>query len=226
MRWEFVIQQKLKAAVMLAVVMLAVVVFNLAERRNIAAINQSVTSIYNDRLVPATDIFYLTEKLYNKRFEMEKFLSAPVKETAIIATKLSEHNKNIDLLIRSFGKTYLVSKEHLFLKDLRLKVNRYNQIEKQIFSLAAQGAFVEARNLYETEGRELLRHNISNLAMLTKIQTEVGNELMKDSEGILATSDMLSTLQMVLVIIIGIAVVSLITISKAVSVKHESFNLN
>ncbi|WP_207532854.1 MCP four helix bundle domain-containing protein [Desertivirga arenae] len=226
MRWEFAIQQKLKVALLLAGIMLLVLLFNVLERRNIAAINQSVTSIYKDRLVPATDIFYLTEKLYYKRFEIERLLTSDWKSTTKVKHQLLDHNKGIEDLIRSFEKTYLVDKETQFLNQLRSQITSYNLIEQKILANAAAGDLSEAKKLYEHEGKALLMDNIRNLSVLAKIQTDVGNELKKDSEGILATSDMLSNIQMILVIIIGIMIVSLISISKALAVKQDSFNLN
>ena len=75
MKWTYQIPQKIKTATLPMGVMVLVIVSNLIARKNITEMNRSVTSIYKDRLIPATNIFYLTENLYRKRLAMEEFLT-------------------------------------------------------------------------------------------------------------------------------------------------------
>ena len=226
MRWAFVIQQKLKVAVLLLGVMLVVILFTIIERRNIEAINQSVTSIYKDRLVPATDIFYLTETIYNKRLEMEKLLSSNIIDLGAYQVKAAEHDKLMNSLVGSFQKTYLVDEESVFLKNFIIAAGKYSQVEDKIIGLVASGNKSAAVNLYKNQGEPLLTKNIHSLSALAKIQTKVGSELMNDSKGIAASSDLLSTLQMSVVIILGLMIVGLVTASKLVSPQVRDFNLN
>lgn len=226
MKWTFVIQQKLKVASLLAGVMLMVVLFNLIERKNIAEMNRSVASIYNDRLVPATGIFYLTDNLYSKRFLLEKFLSSGSRDVNALKTSLAVHDQNIKLLIRQFETTYMVDKEQAFLREFKQKVSSYNQIEGQILFLAESRSKGEAVALYDLKGKSSLISTVQKLSELTKIQTTVGGELLNNTKRILATSDLLSHLQMALAIGIGLLIVSLITASKAVSHTEKNFHLN
>jgi len=226
MRWAFVIEQKLKVAALLLGIMVTVVLFSFIERRNIEAINNSVASIYNDRLVPATDIFYLTETTYNKRLEMEKLLFSGKMGLQAFRGKEEEHNRAIKTLVASFQKTYLVNEEDAFLKGFIRKTEQYFLVEEKIVALVAAGDIKQAIALYENQGQGLLKESIHNLSALAKIQTKVGNELMKDSKGIMASSDLLSTLQMSVVIVLGVLIVVLVTASKLVSPHARNFNLN
>ncbi|WP_256010514.1 MCP four helix bundle domain-containing protein [Desertivirga xinjiangensis] len=226
MKWTFVIQQKLKVASLLAGVMLMVVLFNLIERKNIAEMNRSVTSIYNDRLVPATGIFYLTDNLYSKRFLLEKFLSSGSQDIKALRLSLAVHDQNIKLLINQFEKTYMVDKELTFLNEFKQKVTSYTRIEEQILLLAENHSKREALALYDTQGKSSLISTVQKLSELTKIQTTVGGELLNNTKRILATSDLLSHLQMALAIGIGLVIVSLITASKAVTHTEKNFHLN
>lgn len=226
MKWTFAIQQKLKAATVLCGIMLMIVLFTFIERKNVADMNRSVTSIYNDRLIPATDIFYLSEHLYGKRFLAEQFLRSQNLQLTELTQELNEHNKNIKSLISRFEKTYLVNKEQEYLNNLRSKVQDYNQIEKKIIDLSSRGSKDAALALYESEGKKTHEATIKQLVLLTRIQTAVGGELIKDSNGKVATASMISSLQIVLSIVTGLIILSLIFASKITNGKEQNFHLN
>lgn len=226
MKWTFAIQQKLKAATVLCGIMLMIVLFTFLERKNVADMNRSVTSIYNDRLIPATDIFYLSEHLYGKRFLAEQFLRSHDLQLAELKKQLDQHNKNIKSLINRFEKTYLVNKEQEYLNNLRNKVHTYNQIERKIINLSGTGSKDVALALYESEGKKTHEATIKQLVLLTRIQTTVGGELIKDSNGKVAAASMISSLQIVLSIVTGLIIISLIFASKITSGKEQNFHLN
>lgn len=226
MKWTFAIQQKLKAATVLCGIMLMIVLFTFIERKNVADMNRSVTSIYNDRLIPATDIFYLSEHLYGKRFLTEQFLQSDNPGVTELRNELNKHNKSIKSLISRFEKTYLVNKEQEYLNNLRSKVQDYNQIEIKILNLSIAGSKDVALALYESEGKKTLEATIKQLALLTRIQTTVGGELIKDSNGKVATASMISSLQIVLSIVTGLIILSLIFASRITSGKEQNFHLN
>src|SRR6478609_8200794 len=116
MKWTFIIQQKLKLSLLMGCIVFLIVITILTEKQNINDMDKSVTSIYKDRLIPATDIFYLTQKIFTKQLLIERFLNydssfSPVELTA----KLHVHNDSIQLLITQFEKTYLVQNETEYL---------------------------------------------------------------------------------------------------------------
>src|SRR5690349_944831 len=106
MKWSFVIREKLKAAFLLGGIMVMIILGNLFSRHNMEGIDKSFSSIYQDRLIPATTIIYLTENLYTKRLSLEKFvLSKEVKSPEEIRTQLQMNNNSIDSLVQIFEKT-------------------------------------------------------------------------------------------------------------------------
>lgn len=226
MKWTFSVQQKLKLALLLMGVMVLVIVFNLIERRNIAAMNRSVTSMYNDRLLPATDIFYLTDHLYHKRFLMEKFLLTSEISAERLRKELLEHDRDIESRIERFEKTYLVDSESASLKEFRRQVDKYRRIEQTILNLWAQQKQANAIDMYEFEGKDALKNTVLKLSDLTNIQSAVAGELVDNSKGILAKSDLLSTVQLCLAIVIGVMIMSLIAASKVSALRSGDFNLN
>ncbi len=226
MKWTYAVQQKLKVASLLMGVMGLIILFNIVERRNIAEMNKSVTSIYNDRLLPATDIFYLTENLYSKRFLMEKFLADGRKDPGLLRSELTRHDHQIASLIKQFEKTYLVDKESAFLNEFKQKVAAYQVLERRVLSHADNRGIEQAKLLYAKEGQLQLMQTVGQLAELTKIQTAVGGEILHESRGLLATSDLLSSLQMVLAIAIGVIILSLVAASRNVSLREKFFHMN
>ena len=226
MRWTYGIPQKLKTASLLLGIMALVVLFNLIERSNVAQLNQSVNSIYKDRLIPATDIFYMTEHLYEKRFAMENFLAEDSNGTSNVKAKLASHNRALDTLVQKFEQTYLIGSESAFLASFRNKARRYAEVEQQTLSMIENNRKIEGRAFYKTNGNASLKDTIQQLAELTKVQTTVGGQLLDNSRGVLAVSKLVSSLQIVLTLIIGFMINSLISASKIMRPRGQSAHLN
>ncbi len=226
MKWTFVIQQKIKAALALGSIMLMIVFFTFLEKKNIADMNRSVSSIYNDRLIPATDIFYLSEHLYGKLFLAEQFLQSEDSNINTVQTGLRKHNKAINLLIARFEKTYLLEEESKYLSALKSIVHSYQKTEEDIIRLSSKGARAAAITLYETEGKEILQAGIKQLVLLTQVQAVAGSELIKNSNGTVASSSMISSIQIVLSIVTGLIIISLIFAAGVTAGKEKNFHLN
>lgn len=226
MKWTFVIQQKLKVAVLLGVVMCLVVLFNLILQKNISDINRSVNSIYNDRLIPATDMFYLSENFHHRQLAIEKFLFTNDFNTPQLRSTLNTYDSEMFTLINKYEKTYLVEEESVFLERFKQNVAHYSAIENKILSLSEKNKKAEALSLYETSGRTSLENTISQLSDLTTIQSAVGGKLVNDTKGIVATSNFLSNLQLVLAIVIATMITALIVSSKIINSTQEKFKWN
>lgn len=228
MKWTFIIQQKFKVALLLACIMLLIVVTNLISRKNVGDISRSFESMYNDRLIPATDIFYLAENLFNKRLLVENFLmSSSQQHTDDLREKIARHNKVVDSLIAAFEKTYLVDEESEFLSDFKEKTTRYKGIEDDIIKIAESGSRDKALKVYDDEGKEVFQCTIENLERLTQIQTTIGNDLNNASQLDAASITTLFSIQLILVFIIGAVVQALIFASKTLkSAKKQQYHLN
>ncbi|WP_254411066.1 MCP four helix bundle domain-containing protein [Dyadobacter diqingensis] len=233
MKWSFVIQQKLKASLLLGGIMLVIVLGTLLSRRNIDGIDKSFSSIYKDRLIPATTIIYLTENLYGKRLSLEKFLLKPdTNDKGKISALLATHDKSIDSLIRAFEKTYLVDREAKSLAAFKNRVEEYGLLEKMILNLHASGHSEEGKVLFEGAGASTFQSTLNNLNDLTEIQSVIGDELVKESKSDFASYAMISFLQVALAIIIGLIILVFIQNSKVINKpkvtkdKGQHFHLN
>jgi hypothetical protein len=233
MKWSFIIQQKLKAALLLGGILVLIILATLLSRYNMQGIDRSFSSIYKDRLIPATTIIYLTENLYGKRLSLEKHLFAQDMQSAeSVRIALSHHDKSIDSLISVFEKTYLVDHEAKSLSVFKKQVNEYSLLEKRILHLCVSGTPEEGRALFAGTGARTFQGTIANLNELAGIQSDIGKNLMKESKSNIASFGIISFLQIALAVIIGLMILVLIRNSQIISKpkisgeKSQYFNLN
>lgn len=233
MRWSFVIQQKFKAAILLGGIMALIVGGTLISRYNVEGIDESFSSIYKDRLVPATTILYLTENLYRKRLSLENYLySEAQRSPAHVKAQLRAHDRSIDSLIRLFEKTYLVDEEAKSLQGFKNQIGHYARLESQVLALCAAGSFAEAKQLFSAPGGTTFESTILNLNELAGIQSTIGKDLVRASKVNVASFGIISFLQISLAIITGLVVIVLIRNSQIIqkprtnSNKSQYFNLN
>lgn len=227
MKWSFVIQQKLKAALLLSGVMVFITLISLFARNSMNSIDQSFSSIYQDRLIPAIDIVYLSEHLYSKRLLLERELSS--KQTVkpvMLAQQLYGHNQKIDLLIIAFEKTFLVEGEIKTLETFKNHIKAYTALEMSILQLNQELQSNACSQLFYGEGALLFQQTIQQLSELTKIQSVVGHELMKNSHTEALYFNLLSTLQIAIAIIIAFIILGLVHSSKIINQDKTPFHLN
>ncbi|MBE9464343.1 MCP four helix bundle domain-containing protein [Dyadobacter subterraneus] len=233
MKWSFIIQQKFKASLLLGGIMVTIILGTVLSRNNIEGIDKSFSSIYQDRLIPATTIIYLTENLYNKRLSLEKYLfSEDHIENATIDLQLNRYNKNLDSLTTAFEKTYLIEEEARILANFRDMAEAYILLEKQIIDEHRFGDSAKAKEMFEGVGVLTFQNSLAHLNELAKIQSQVGNTLMQKSRIDFAGFEILSFLQIALAVILGLIILVLIKNSRIINkpdilkTKGQNFHLN
>ncbi len=227
MKWSFVIQQKLKAALLLGGVMLMIVVVSYLSSNNINGIARSFTSIYQDRLMPAIDIIHLTEGLYSKRLLLEKHLLTNGEQDAEeLREKLSRHDDKIDSLLQAYEKTYLVEQESKSFLAFKNRVKEYALLEKTIVNFSKAGFTEEGIDLFEGKGGEVFQQTIFRLNELTAIQSLVGEELQEASNSEVSLFKLYATLLILAALIIGGLILHLIYSSRIVNTERKEFHLN
>jgi hypothetical protein len=105
---------KTKAAFILLIVMLIIILSNFNTLQNSKKVNENINAIYNDRLVVAHYIFQYSKELNFIKAEAEKLnLSDTIKTNEIISTLKVIHS--IDDL---YAKTVLTPTERIFFQNL------------------------------------------------------------------------------------------------------------
>ncbi|WP_215235656.1 MCP four helix bundle domain-containing protein [Dyadobacter linearis] len=232
MKWTFVIQRKFRAAALLGGIMLVVILGTVLLQRNAQGIDQSSASIYNDRLIPATTILYITENLYSKRLTLENHLFTSEGTSELpVSEQLKSYDKSIDSLIRVFEKTYLVAEEEKSLTAFKEQNSRYVHLEQEILNQCAAGNVEGGKRVFAQNGALKFKEAVASLNALTNIQSDVGKDLMKESKSNMASFGVITSLQIGLAVIIGLMILVLIYDSKiiekpALKDKSQYFNLN
>jgi hypothetical protein len=205
------------------------ILIRVLEDKSIKKMNNAFVSMYKDRLIPATDLFFLAENIYEKRFLLEETLNQPGLDKARISqtsNRLENHDRNIDSLIRKYEQTLLVKPEKKYLTDLKSKLQAHKLIEQNILLMSSRHSALEGKKMFETLGKTSFQTATQKLSELTRIQTEVGEELIGNSKFMVSGSQIYSALQVALAIVIGILIVGIVFTSNVVKIQNDKFNLN
>lgn len=228
MKFAYSLKQKTKIAVLLFLIMICIIFIRLLEDRSISNMEKAFASLYNDRLVPATDLFYIAEKIYAKRSLLEAYVYSD--QNRLNATqldgKLSEINADIDTLLAKYEKTFLVSNERHYLDELKYKIKINKTLEKSILSNSSSADKTGLRILYNSEIEASFLDIIDRLSQLTRIQTTVGQQLNLESGKIVKSTSIYSTVQLVIAIIIGALIVSILLASNVMNIRNDDYHLN
>lgn len=217
MKWAFSIQPKIKAAFLLAIICVAVLANMFWERRSISDLNDSFSSIYEDRLLPATYVFHLTDHLYQKRMILESYLNAEANlNIADDRKQIAVHNAAMDTLLREFETTYLVEGEDRVLHNFEQELATYNDMERRYLDHFEKGSTPETT---EQDFENLFVAAKGELTQLSQIQLDVGKQLRDDSGRIAANTSLFTNMDALLIIVIGLIIQVLIFTSKTVTPK-------
>ena len=225
MRWAFDIQRKIRLAIMLAIMMLFIIIFSLVESYNITRISRSFNSIYEDRLIPAVDLYSMADHIHNKHHQLFTFLFTENITTYEIKQYLHKANADLDKLISKYENTYLVKAEYNHLERLKKNLKNYQRDELLLLSAAADNK-AEAQKLYLNNTIGLFKELSADLMALTQVQTRIGKELLEESKKSKASSAFITQLNVAITIILGLIIIILLITNKQVMIKQEKFNLN
>lgn len=225
MEFAHSIKQKNKVALLLFCIMACLILVRILEDKSIKDMNNSFVSLYNDRLIPATDLFFVAEKLNEKKDLVESCVdkSLQLSDQNKISQILILHNQSIDSLLSKYEKTFLVTPEKQHLVELKKNIIESRMIEQ---SIIAGLKLKEKRNTQSILLNLSYKRIFDRLAVLTKIQSKIGDELLKTSKSIISGNNLYSSIQFILAITIGILIVSILFTSNVIGVKNEKFNLN
>ena len=225
MKWAFAVQRKIRLAIVLAVMMLFIIAFSLIESYNVSRISGSINSIYEDRLIPAVDLYLMADHIHSKQSQLVSYLFASDEGEAEVRKSLLTTNKSLDSLILKYGKTYLVDAENNHLQSLKQNLQSVKQDELMVINTA---------NLHKEVAQKLYLNNMlpayeklnADLMQLSHLQTQVGKELLSESRKSQASSDFITQLQLAVTIILGLIIMILVITGKQVMVTQEKYKLN
>lgn len=227
MRFAYSIKQKARIAILLFFVMTCSILIRILEDKSVKNMNDSFISLYNDRLIPAMDLYHMVENLYARRNIIESVLYSAAKAQQVnLRENLSEYNTNIDSLMKKYEKTYLVQQEKVHLQDLKKSLNVTLVMERDLVNNIYNNQPETALAIYESKGKPLFTKTTAHLSALVDTQKQVGNEIIEQTERIVSGTKLYSSLQIALAILIGILIVGILFTSNVVNIRNDKFNLN
>ncbi len=192
---KLTVLQRISVGLILAIAFLLVLVSNRLDNRHFETIQNTVNSVYKDRVVVQNLIYELSTILHKKalRFSLDKTNSE---------AHNSENNEVANILT-AFRKTELTSKEYNLLIELSEDFEGFLTLEKKMISpqVTAQ---------QKTEVLTALNSMRQQLDGLAKIQLEESEQLTELSNKSLGMNVLMSRLELGLMIVIGIAMMALI----------------
>lgn len=208
-------------------IMTCSVLIRILEDKSVKNMNESFITLYNDRLVPAMDLYHIVENLYARRNIIESVLYSNAAANELgLKQNLSRYNHNIDSLLQKYEKTYLVQQEKVQLQDLKQNLSLILRMEQDLVSNIYNNQAAAALALYERQGKRMFSSATMHLTKLIDTQKQVGNEIIEQTEKIVSGTKIYSNLQLALAILIGILIVSILFTSNVVNIRNDKYNLN
>jgi len=178
------ISNKTKAAFILLIVMLIIILSNFNTLQNSKKVNENINGIYKDRLVVAHYIFQYSKELHFIKAEAEKLnLSDTIKTDEIISTLKVIHS--IDQL---YEKTVLTPTERIFFQNF---LNSCNTINKQ------------TQNKNWDQIAKSSEKALKTLEQLSQIQITEGKVKLASANAMYNDNNSLGQLEIALLIILG-----------------------
>jgi hypothetical protein len=204
MKWLYAVQQKMRVALLLAVILLLVFLKSLVDRHNVSELGDSFSSIYEDRLVVESYIYKLSDHLYQKQLLMEQCSQG---DRQMLASRIAHHNQAIFRLIQEYEKTRLTTQELTFFERFKKNMKEMVALEDQFLNSqnTAEATMLDVQFVTATQ----------NLNQLSSIQVEEGKNMTNQSQRIIAGSTMLTQFELAMLIVIGLIIQALIFASKS-----------
>lgn len=186
---------KTKAAFVLLIVMVIVLLSNFNTLQNSKKTNENINTIHKDRLVVARYIFQYSNELHSiKANTLETKLNDSQKKD-----KIKVSIQNIQNLDRLYLNTVLTSKEKIFFTTFQVSCSTINQ---------------DAQNNNWLQVRQSSNRALQSLELLSKIQIEEGQSKLTQSNALHNGNTLLGELQIGLLVILGGCALYLLVIKK------------
>lgn len=206
MKWAFGIRRKISAALLLAAIFVLIFVKNVVDSRNVAALGNSFSSVYKDRLMVESYIFKLSEHLFRKKIMIDTTVAGAA-EGSKVKGLVQGHNRAIAHIIAEYEKTRLTEAESRFFSAFKGNIHDLYMLEERYFQRLSDGEdVVEVKDLISAEfDRASL-----NLGQLSGIQVLEGKLMNEHSQKIVAGSSILTQFEMGILIAIGLMIIVLV----------------
>lgn len=201
---------------MLAVILGLTMLTNLLQRKRFKELEQSFTSIYEDRLLAESYLFHLYVDL-KKEQDILQLLSDNGMSYGDRA-EMDKDRADRDTIMAKYSETYLTEEEKVHFDSLKQALHYIDHLEEKIESDENRGLIppdlIAAHN-------KATNHAFATISNLSDIQTSEGALLQKRTKQIVWGSVSISQFEMTILIMIAIVIQGLIFSSKTLLVKTK-----
>ncbi|WP_159478675.1 MCP four helix bundle domain-containing protein [Dyadobacter sp. 3J3] len=227
MKWSFVIRQKVKIATLLSGILVIIMLASLSMNQAIQDMDRSLESVFVDRLQPAVDLVFLSERLHHRRMVMHEYLtgSMPFYDAEAVES-LHKDNSESDRLISCFEKTLLIPMEVEKLAYFKGRMKAYRLLENSVLELVNNNHQDQARHLFEQQGGAIFQEGVITLHSIAQIQSDTGRKAVKSAHS-QAAGGLINTFLLIAVCItIALVILGLLRSDSTTNQNSEMFHLN
>ena len=184
---------RIKIGFAFAIVFLLVLATNRFDKKRFQTVEDSLTSVYEDRLVAKGYIYSLNNIFHNQ----EKLLI----DSSQVYNVNSYHN-TVNSLLNSFEAKRLTTEEKSTLRNLRENFSKLQDLELKLVSVESSNINISQKEQIQTQLKRIQR----NLDQLASIQQTEGENMTRFAKSSLNTSSLMSNIEIILIILVGIVV--------------------
>lgn len=182
---------KIKLVFALLVFFLLIFATNKIDKNYFSILEDSFTSIYEDRLVVKGYLFKISRQLEEKK----DYLSLNNYQ------KSSSMNDSINLLLQKFADTKLTTRESQSLGNLNQNINDLYSLEEKFYNTEASQSRIEMLEKINQSYERIW----NNMLVLSEIQLTEGKRLMSSSDRVFKSTNLLSYIEVGFLLLIAIA---------------------
>lgn len=183
--------QKVKWILGILMIFILVIATNLIDKNNFQRVKDSLTTLYEDRLVANDMIFELNNYI------QEKEIAIATSDTVFFQKKNKQINNKIEELEAKFEQTKLTTEEVYIFKELKKNLALLN---------TAETSFINSKFIQKTVVSNCISKIKNNLKDLSKIQLSEGGRQMSISKKALDTVELYSQIEIYILVILAILI--------------------
>jgi len=151
--------------------------------RNLSGFSDDFKSMLEDRLIPASDLSKIQERLYRNRINLEElvFMSGFESKDHLIQ-ELKVNHTAIDSIKARYANTYLTEDEVHSLHDFNQLIDHHREIENKIIKYLQRENQEAASNMYLEQSGSPFEELMETIRSLDRIQLSVGEDLYQHAE--------------------------------------------
>jgi hypothetical protein len=182
------IYTKIRWVASILLVFFIVLMTNLIDRDNFDRLSQSVTTMYEEKIVGSDILFEMSTII------REQQIAVLTGDTTLLESKHKQHDQELNLLIERYKQTKLTKNEKYLFNDLQEDLQSLNFLKSSSDALPKQELLEEIDRINQC------------LFSLSKIQVEEGKRQFAESKSVKDTIDFYTQTEIIFLIVMAVLI--------------------